>query len=101
NSNDTSLAFASDRPRVGHCAWNELATSDPDAAKAFYFEAFRWTKDGEMDMGPMGAYEFIRHNGVIGAVMPKPDDMPVPMWHYYFRPADIDAAIKTITENGG
>ena len=101
NSNDTSLAFASDRPRVGHCAWNELATSDPEAAKAFYFEAFGWAKDGEMDMGPMGAYEFIRHNGVIGAIMPKLDDMPVPMWHYYFRVADIDVAIKAITDNGG
>jgi len=101
HSDDTSLAFASDRPRVGHCAWNELATTNSDAAKAFYFEAFGWTKDGEMDMGPMGAYEFIRHNGVIGAIMPKPDDMPVSMWHYYFRPANIDAAIKAITDNGG
>jgi len=101
SSDETSLAFASDRPRVGHCAWNELVTSNPEAAKAFYFKAFGWTKDGEMDMGPMGAYEFIRHNGVIGAVMPKPDDMPVPIWHYYFRPADIDAAINAIIDNGG
>jgi len=101
HSDQTSLAFASDRPRVGHCAWNELGTTDPGIAKAFYFEAFGWTKDGEMDMGPMGAYEFIRHNGVIGAIMPKPDDMPVPMWHYYFRVADIDAALEAITEHGG
>lgn len=101
NSDDPSLAFASDCPRVGHCAWNELVTSDSEAAKAFYFKAFGWTKDGEMDMGPMGAYEFIRHNGVIGAIMPKPDAMPVPMWHYYFRAANIDAAINAITDNGG
>ena len=101
SSDETSLAFAFDKPHVGHCAWNELITTDPEAAKAFYFKAFGWTKDGEMDMGPMGAYEFIRHNGVIGAIMPKPEPMPVPMWHYYFRCADIDAACKAIADNGG
>jgi hypothetical protein len=101
SSDEVSLAFAFDKPRVGHCAWNELITIDPEAAKAFYFKAFGWTKDGEMDMGPMGSYEFIRHNGVIGAIMPKPEDMPAPMWHYYFRCADIDLACKAVTDNGG
>ncbi len=100
-SDEASLAFASDKPRLGHCAWNELVTTDPEAAKSFYFKEFGWTKDGEMDMGPMGQYEFIRHNGVIGAIMPKPEEMPVPMWHYYFRCADIDTAFNTITDNGG
>lgn len=100
-SDGTSLAFAADKPRVGHCAWNELVTSDPDAAKAFYFEAFGWRKDGEMDMGPMGHYEFIRGNGLIGAIMPKPADMPRPLWHYYFRCADIDNAVTAIADNGG
>lgn len=100
-SNETSLAFASDKPRIGHCAWNELVTSDPEAAKALYFKEFGWTKDGEMDMGTMGSYEFIHHNGVIGAIMAKPEDMPIPMWHYYFRCADIDIAFNAITDNGG
>lgn len=98
---NTSLAFASDKPRNGHCAWNELATADPASAKDFYFNAFGWSKDGEMDMGAMGAYEFIRHNGVIGAIMPKPEEMPVTAWSYYFRVADIDTAHKLITDNGG
>lgn len=101
NSDEASLAFASDKPRVGHCAWNELITVDPEAAKVFYFDEFGWSKDGAMDMGPMGSYEFVRHNGVIGAIMPKPEEMPVPMWHYYFRCADIDTALKTIIDNGG
>lgn len=98
---DASLAFASDKPRVGHCAWNELVTTDPEAAKAFYFEEFGWAKDGELDLGPLGKYEFIRHHGVIGAIMPKPGDMPLPMWHYYFRCADIDIAVNTIADHGG
>ena len=100
-SDQTSLAFASDKPRVGHCAWNELATTDPEAAKAFYFKEFGWAKDGEMAMGEMGNYEFIRHNGVIGAFMPKFPEMPKPMWNYYFRCAYIDDAYQAITDNGG
>jgi predicted enzyme related to lactoylglutathione lyase len=100
-SNKTSQAFAADKPRVGHCAWNELVTSAPQAAKTFYFQTFGWDKDGELDMGPMGKYEFIRHKGVFGAVMPKPEELPRPMWQYYFRCADIDLACKRIIDNGG
>ncbi|AJQ95646.1 VOC family protein [Gynuella sunshinyii] len=96
---EASQAFAADKPRVGHCAWNELATPDPEAAKAFYFKEFGWSKDGDMDMGPMGSYEFIRHNGIIGAFMPGSEDGP--MWQYYFRCANIDDACKAIIENGG
>lgn len=33
--------------------------------------------------------------------MPKPKEMPMPMWHYYFRCADIDIACKAITGNSG
>lgn len=99
-SDENSLAFAADRPRVGHCAWNELATTDPAAARAFYESQFGWTKDGEMDMGPAGAYEFMRHNGVIGAIMPKFDEIPQPMWRFYFRVSDIHAAMKRAEDAG-
>jgi uncharacterized protein len=111
NSDDESLAFSYDKPRPGHCAWNELATSDVEAAKHFYGQRFGWVKDGEMDMGPMGAYEFLRHTGrsdgsvmgqgVLGAVMPKMPEMPVSAWTYYFRVPDIDAAVSHIEANGG
>lgn len=100
-SDDTSLAFAFDRPRVGHCAWNELNTSDPEAAKRFYFEEFGWQKDDEMDMGEMGTYEFLRHGGIIGALMRTPDNQPQPLWHYYFRVSNIDQAAARIAAAGG
>ena len=111
NMDATSHAFAYDRPRVGHCAWNELATSDAAGALHFYGQRFGWVKDGEMDMGPVGAYQFIRHagrsdgsvpgQGMLGAVMGKPPQMPVSAWNCYFRVADIDAAAATITAQGG
>lgn len=108
-----SHAFSYDRPRIGHCAWNELSTTDPDAAKHFYGQRFGWVKDGEMDMGPLGKYEFLRHTGrapegspmgqgMVGAVMPMmPGGAPMPLWTYYFRVPDIDAAAATITAQGG
>ncbi|MBU3068242.1 VOC family protein [Aestuariicella sp. G3-2] len=100
-SEEASLAFAYDKPRLGHCAWNELRTSDQNAAFAFYSEQFHWSKDGEMDMGPMGSYDFLRHGGVIGAMMTNPEKGAPPRWNYYFRVADIDEAVQAIQNNGG
>ncbi len=63
-----------------------------------------------MDMGPMGAYEFLRHasrgpagsmTGMLGAIMPKPTQMPMSAWTFYFRVPDIDAAVGHIKNAGG
>jgi uncharacterized protein len=97
----TSHAFASERPMMGHCAWNELMTSDKDAALTFYNRQFGWVKDGDMDMGPMGKYDFIRHGFAIGAMMNRPPEMPVSAWAYYFRVPDIDASVEMIKASGG
>jgi uncharacterized protein len=100
----TSNAFAETEPMAGHCAWNELATSDPDGAKAFYGGLFGWSKEGEMDMGPLGKYEFLKVKSgrfAIGAVMPRMPEMPVSAWSFYFRVPDIDAAVATIGAKGG
>jgi predicted enzyme related to lactoylglutathione lyase len=102
-SDAESHAFAYDRPRIGHCAWNELATSDRIAAMTFYSEQFGWKKDGEMDMGDMGSYEFVRRaeaEGMFGAMMTKPEQMPVSLWTYYFRVADVDRAVARATSGG-
>lgn len=108
----TSLSFSYDRPRVGHCAWNELASDDPAAALHFYGQRFGWVKDGEMDMGPLGKYQFLRHagrapdgspmgHGMLGAVMPRMPQMSMSAWTYYFRVADIDVALAHVTASGG
>ena len=101
NPDASSNSFAATEPLVGHCAWNELASSDPAAALNFYHDLFGWEKDGEMDMGPMGKYEFLRHDYMIGAVMPRSQELPVSAWTYYFRVPDIDAAADTIKKEGG
>jgi predicted enzyme related to lactoylglutathione lyase len=104
SSGQESNAFAATEPMLGHCAWNELSTTDPEAAKAFYGTEFGWVQDGDMDMGPLGKYEFWwdrEKRFMLGAVMPKMAEMPVPFWTYYFRVADIDKAVETIKANGG
>lgn len=103
-SDEQSHAFAYDRPRLGHCAWNELATSDRAGAMQFYGDLFGWKKDGEMDMGPMGAYEFVRRadtEGIFAGIMTRPQEMPVSLWNYYFRVADIDDAVRRTHAGGG
>lgn len=97
------LPFAAEEPVVGHCAWNELMTSDQSAAMAFYAKQFSWVKDDNaMDMGDAGTYEFFRHGTyMIAGIMSKPAEVPVSAWSYYFRVTDIDKAVQTIKSNGG
>jgi uncharacterized protein len=103
-SDEPSHSFAATEPRNGHCAWNELSTTDPAGAKAFYGQLFGWRQEGDLDMGPMGKYEFWQASGGrfgLGAVMPKMPEMPVSAWTFYFRVPDIDAAAATTRELGG
>jgi predicted enzyme related to lactoylglutathione lyase len=101
-SDEEIQAFAQDAPREGHCAWNELRTSDPAAALEVYGSCFGWEKADSMDMGPAGSYDMLRnppHTSFLGAVMPS-GGAPS-MWLFYFRVADIDEAERYIVENGG
>ena len=86
----------------GHCAWNELVTSDQAGALDFYGKLFGWEKGDAMPMGDLGDYRFIQHGGqMIGAVMNRPPDAPPPAWNYYFRVSGIDAAADRIRAGGG
>lgn len=97
---ETSTAFSV--KGQGHCAWNELVTSDSAAALDFYTKAFNWDLPEPMDMGPMGKYHFIESGGTpIGAVCGPMPDMGPPKWNYYFRVPSIDAAVEKVKAGGG
>ena len=98
-----SPPFAAEQPMIGHCAWNELMTSDQSAALSFYSRQFSWEREDEaMDMGDAGSYEFLRHGShMIAGIMDKPVEVPVSVWSYYFRVADIDKAVQIIKDIGG
>ena len=98
--NGESDVFSVDRPQ--HVRWNELQSSDADASTTFYTRHFGWTQQGDMDMGPMGKYRFIQHDGVgIGAIMPKLPVVPQSFWSYYIGIDDIDRAAAAVTAGGG
>lgn len=104
-SDEASHSFAATEPKIGHCAWNELASADPEAAKAFYTAQFGWATGDSMDMGPMGSYDFFKvgddRGHMIGAVYKLVPEDPQSHWLFYFRVPGIVKAIETIKAEGG
>jgi len=96
----TSASFAPGT--TGHCYWNELATTDQEAALAFYTAHFGWRRGEAMPMGEAGEYRFITHGGgPFGAVMVRVPGGPPPAWTFYFGVTDIDAAAAAVSGAGG
>ncbi len=92
-------AFAENSP--GHCGWNELVTSDHEAALGFYGALFDWESNEAMPMGGMGDYAFIDHHGTrIGATMTASGGFPT-RWTCYFTVPSIDAAKARVEHAGG
>lgn len=91
----------------GHVGWHELYSGDFDADMAFYTGALGWTRGDAMDMGEMGLYQLVSQTGgtdfadMTGGIMPRPKEMPVPAWLFYFTVGDIDAAVSRVTAGGG
>jgi predicted enzyme related to lactoylglutathione lyase len=82
--------------------WNELVTSDAEAATKFYVGMFGWKKEA----WPMGEFTYtVLKNGdvPIAGVMPQLKDMTgTPTgWTAYFGVADCDAIAKKAEKLGG
>jgi uncharacterized protein len=89
-------------PPVGSFSWHELATTDNEAAFAFYHGLFGWEALARHNLGPMGIYLIFGANGVQrGGMFIKPAENPgPPNWLPYVRIADADAAFTYATGNG-
>lgn len=93
----TSTSFAPETP--GHCAWNELHTTDQAGAHAFYGKLFGWTQQGNMPMGEMGDYCFLfLGEERFGATMRVPGQ---PHWLPYFNVTSINASVDAVKAKGG
>ena len=87
--------------KVGRCGWNELQTSDVEAARGFYGAQFGWSSDEFMDMGEMGKYRFWDLKGTrLGALFNAPSGQS-PRWRFYFRVPSISAAKQVAEQKGG
>ena len=90
-------------PPLGTFSWHELATSDNEAAFAFYSNLFGWEAMQRMDMGPSGVYLIFGQNGVQrGGIYIKPADWQAPPnWLPYAHVPNADKAFAIATSNGG
>ncbi len=83
-------------------SWNELASPDLNASKAFYARHFGFEFNDVMSMGDMDDYCFIDRADVrLGAIMQRQDDGQPGAWLMYFRVPSIAAANAAIVKQGG
>jgi predicted enzyme related to lactoylglutathione lyase len=86
----------------GTVGWRELYANDWEKAFNFYSSQFGWTKDQSMDMGPMGTYQLFAIDGnQAGGIMNRPENVPTPVWQFYFNVDGLDAAVARVKANGG
>jgi predicted enzyme related to lactoylglutathione lyase len=82
--------------------WNELASSNLGAAKAFYSRHFGFEFNETMPMGAAGDYCFIDQGGRrIGGMMQKSAADAVAGWLFYFGVSSASAAKREIEGGGG
>jgi predicted enzyme related to lactoylglutathione lyase len=84
--------------------WNELLSSDIEAAKKFYAEMFGWVYQG-MDMGH-GDYWVVQggESGGLAGLMGRPPGMPdeaPDAWFVYFLVSDLNAVLEKAARTGG
>ena len=84
-------------PPLGTFSWHELATSDNEAAFAFYSGLFGWDAMQRMDMGPVGIYLIFGSNGVQrGGMYIKPPENPgPPNWLPYVHVPNADEGTRS------
>jgi len=93
-----------DDPRYtpGRFSWNELSTTDPEAAKTFYGQLFGWTSQ-DWPMSDFN-YSIVKAGETeVGGIMPissHAKGMP-PIWGAYVTVADVDATAKLAEKLGG
>lgn len=96
-------------PKVGEFCWDELMTTDPAAAGAFYASVFGW-EPSSVDMGGGMTYTLLNRPGTkgpngqpigAGGMMKSPPGMPHSFWMAYVAVDNADAASERATRHGG
>jgi len=87
---------------TGHICWNELLTTDPEAASKFHAGLFGWTITTS-DMGEMGTYWLCNRGEKMecGIMKMPPQAEAPPHWLQYVVVEDVDASAARCEELGG
>ena len=90
-----------EKPPVSAFCWEELVTSDPEAAAKFYVALFGYTIE-EVPMGPMGTYRILKSGERQRAGITKfpPGAPPHPAWLEYIAVKDVDGSTRNARELG-
>lgn len=89
-------------PAAGLFGWNELITSDVEAAKSFYASQFGWEFDTK-NMAPGLDYTLCKKDGamVAGMIGITPEMGPVPPhWLSYVMSDDVEADLAKAEASG-
>jgi predicted enzyme related to lactoylglutathione lyase len=87
----------------GRFVWYELATTDVEAAKAFYSAVVGWRTE-ETSAGPAGYTLFIAGNTPVAGLTKLPEavrDRILAQWSGYIGVEDVDAAAARVKQLGG
>ncbi len=89
-------------PAHGDFCWNELATTDAEAAKKFYTELFGW-KLKESQAAGVGYTEIVAGGQEVGGIYQLTAEMGdrPPSWMAYVAVDDVDDAARRVEELGG
>lgn len=86
---------------VGCLTMNELATTDVDAARAYYEAAFGWTTE-VVDTGPGGPLIVSASNrGMLNATLSAGQPGEPPHWRPYFTVESTAATVERVRDLGG
>ena len=89
------------KPGDGEFTWHELATTDFGAALDFYVELFGWDRGPAHDMGAMGVYQIIEHQGAqVGGVYNLQGAATPPHWLSYVQVPDVTKATEAAKGDG-
>jgi uncharacterized protein len=85
---------------AGAFSWNELLTTDEDAAAKFYGQVFGWTTEDFPHAGTR--YTIFKNSGQgVAGLMKRPSEQCPPNWMGYVTVASADETAKKITDAGG
>ena len=84
----------------GALCLNQLNTSDPGRAAAFYIDVFGWRIE-QVGTEPAPYWGIWNGPGLNGGMMALPPDAPASHWLHYFATDDTDASTVRTRELGG
>ena len=87
----------------GALCWNDLGTTEVDAAMAFYAELLGWSYEQRMAEDPLRYMRIHNGDSENGSIHLQGDEErgEPPNWVVYFATADVDPANSTVAELGG